>query len=265
MADRPTSRYTEMLHIAVKSSLIEVGRFGLASLIGGRAPARLNFRGTELTVRPNSPDVRVVRALILGELDDAISRVLPRHNLIVDAGGYIGATGVLFAKAFPNARILVLEPSTENFALAIENTRSFANVTVLNAALAAQDGVAVLRDRGTGPWGFTIVNEVADNAAMVAMGEVEALSVPTLLKRFSAEGIDLLKLDIEGGEHDLLAGRPAWVERCGVIVAELHDKIRPGCSAIFNAATAGRRALPLDGEKIISLSHDLATGTAVRT
>lgn len=263
MAARPTSRYAEMLRIAVSSNPVEVGRFGLALVTGGGAPARLNFRGTELKVRPNSPDVLVVRSLMLGEFDEAISRVVLRSNLVVDAGGYIGATGMLFAKAFPKARIVVLEPSTENFALARENTRDFPNVTVLKAALAAEDGVVVLKDRGTGPWGFTIVNEAADKTAMAALGEVEAVSIPTLLKRFGAEGIDLLKLDIEGGEHDLLAARPQWVERCGVIVAELHDRIHPGCTAVFEAAMAGRRALPLVGEKIISLSPDLGAGTAV--
>jgi len=253
-----------MLRIALSSSPIEVGRFGFGTITGSLAPARLNFRGTEIKVRPNTSDVRVVRSLMLGEFDDAIAHVALRHRLIVDAGGYIGATGALFAQAFPDAHIVVLEPSAENFALAVENTCTFSNVTILHAALAAKDGTVVLKDRGTGPWGFTIVNEAADQKVMVTLGEVEAVCMSTLLARFNAAGVDLLKLDIEGGEYDLLVNKPTWVNRCGVIVAELHDKIRPGCSAVFDAAMAGRHMLPLAGEKVISLSTDLVSDLNVR-
>lgn len=259
MAHKRNSRYLEMLKIAVCSNPIETLRFITRSLSGEQTPVKLKFRQNTLTIRPNTHDLRVVRSLMLGEFDDAIAKVVSKHRFIIDAGGYIGATGALFARAFPNSQVVVLEPSEENYSLAESNTRKLSNVTVLRAALASEDGKVELKDRGTGAWGFTIVDEADDASSMASLGEVPAISVPSLLKRFDAQGVDLLKLDIEGGEYDLLSGRPNWVGLCGVVVAELHDKIRPGCTGTFEDAMNGRHAMPLIGEKAISISPSLWT------
>ncbi len=48
--------------------------------------------------------------------------------------------------------------------------------------------------------------------------------------------IDLLKVDIEGAEIEVFESCP-WIKRVQVIALELHERVRPGCSAaVMNAA-----------------------------
>jgi FkbM family methyltransferase len=258
------NRYLEAAVVLICSNPIQVFKFALAKVAGRQWPCRLNFRGCRFLVRPNSPDLRVVRSILLGELEEAIRCTRPKFGLIIDAGGYIGVSAVVFARHFPNARIVVLEPDMENYRLASANCRDYANVDVLNCALAATESQVTLYDRGLGPWGFTIVQQAADAPLMTSIGEVSALSIGTLLRRYGVDGVDLLKLDIEGGEYELFEGCPRWVASCGVIVAELHDRIRPGCSDVFRKAMTGREQVGTGGEKLVSISLEEKIPAAVR-
>jgi len=58
--------------------------------------------------------------------------------------------------------------------------------------------------------------------------EVATLSMPSLLTKLGWQEVDLLKLDIEGGEAALFTGSPDWLRRVGGIVGELHAAYSPG-------------------------------------
>jgi len=60
------NRYLEAAVILICSNPIEVFKFAVARIIGKQWPCRLNFRGFRLLLRPNSPDLRVVRSVLLG-------------------------------------------------------------------------------------------------------------------------------------------------------------------------------------------------------
>jgi hypothetical protein len=49
----------------------------------------------------------------------------------------------------------------------------------------------------------------------------------------------VLKVDIEGAEREVFADPSAWIDRVGVIIVELHDRFRTGCSRAFYRATGG--------------------------
>src|SRR5262245_34309529 len=151
----------------------------------------------DIVVRTGSPDVRVALSCFQGEFD-AVLKAMPRlrHSLIVDAGGYIGTAAIVFAEAYPEATIVTLEPSTENFALLRRNVAPYKNIVPLNKALAPEPGRLVLKDRGTGQWGFTLVPKPADNAASAVKEEVECTTLDQLMREFGADGIGILKLDI---------------------------------------------------------------------
>ncbi len=259
MMRQSRNRYLEMFLIGASSSPFEVAKFALRTAAGSRRACRLNFRGVSILVRPNTPDIRVVRTSFLGEFEPALGFVSERHGVIIDAGGYIGTAAMIFASKFPRSRVVSLEPNFENFLLARQNCAPFPNIEVLNCALGASTGTVNLKDRGLGPWGFTIVEQPADASGVTDLGEVPRLAMDDLLRCIGADGVDLLKLDIEGAEYELLKDRPEWVKRCGVIVAELHERICPGATHAFMTAMAGRALAPANGEKIISVSRDART------
>ena len=100
------------------------------------------------------------------------------------------------------------------------------------------------RNRGLGS-GLQTVN---------VLHNVQLTTISALLQEFSARGIDILKLDIEGGEFELLKDSPHWIQNSRVIIAELHDCIIPGCEAAFRNAMSGRIEMDCGGEKTMSVS-----------
>ena len=98
-------------------------------------------------------------------------------------------------------------------------------------------------------WGNSIV---ADTAATASV-EVPAMTMDDLIARCGIDQIDLLKVDIEGGEADLFC-RPQFLARVGLVAIELHgayglDQFQAAISG------AGFRVYPsgeMDGVRIVT-------------
>jgi FkbM family methyltransferase len=152
-------------------------------------------------------------------------------SVVVDAGANIGMSAIYFAVRYPNARIIAIEPDARNFGVLKQNVESYPMITPVNAALWNQDGVVSLQDAPASAWGVRV--------SAVATGDlVRSITLPTLLKEFQIERVDLFKIDIEGAERELFEDASEWIGGVNVICAELHDRFRPGCSAAFEHATA---------------------------
>lgn len=254
MALQSQNKLIEAAHIFAANPVSALA-FGFDSLRGIKgAPRQLSFRGIKLWVRPGSPDLKVVRSCLLGEFDEVYRHVPSNHNFIIDVGGYIGLVSILLAREFPDAQIVCLEPSSENYLLAEKNCAPYTNIDVMNVALLPTSDVVKLKDRGTGQWGFTVVEQSHDRADAKTIEEVQGVTIPQLLEQYGKSGIDLLKLDIEGGEYALLKDRPEWVADVGVVVAEIHDRICPGASKAFEDAMGDRREIMIQGEKRVSIT-----------
>jgi FkbM family methyltransferase len=122
----------------------------------------------------------------------------------------------------------------------------------MNAALAPDRGVSTLYDRGTGKWGFTLIEKAADRLT-APIETVQCVTVDQIVEQIGSDGIDILKIDIEGSEHALLSRNTGWINKTTGICIELHDRIVPGCSEVWLAATEGRNNRSSLGEKHISL------------
>jgi FkbM family methyltransferase len=234
----------------------QAARFSIVKALGLTRTVEVTIHGTHVHIRPNSPDLHVAQKTLGDEFDDVLPLVLPlRHNLIVDAGAYIGTVSVILARAFPTATIVAIEPSQENFSVLKKNTIRYPNIIALNAALAPIEGYAPFFDHEGGPWGYSLLETTTYGSPSPKMlHEVQLVTIPQILQRFSASGIDLLKLDIEGAEKDLLANAPTWVSNTRVIAAELHDWIQDGCRDTFTEATSGRQEPRKSGELTISVA-----------
>lgn len=205
-----------------------------------RTRRRVVLNGCELVVRENTPDLNVARnCLERGEFDwcrDLIGIRNETSGFIIDAGGYIGTAAIAFSRMYPDWRIVVLEPSPENYEVLVENVRTFPNIVPLNVALKARSDAAELRDRGTGEWGYTTVENPKDVSLCAHVQRVEGVTVEQIRKKYQIQTIDLLKLDIEGGEKEVLESSDSWLPGVRVLVAELHDRIVDGCREAFDKA-----------------------------
>jgi FkbM family methyltransferase len=205
-------------------------------------------RGREhaLALRLGSSDIPTFRKVLVDcEYELPVSF---EPKTILDAGANVGLSAVYFASRFPSARIVAIEPERANFELLLRNVAPYPNVTCLRKALVGVPRTVSIVDPGEGSWAFQAAQVGDERAAHI--DEVEGVTVSEVMRTFGWTHIDLLKLDIEGSEKEVFeAGRP-WIDSVDIIVAELHDALRRGCSLAFYSATASFRQEFHKGENV---------------
>ena len=225
-------------------------RLTLANLLGRRRLFRIRLFGFEVWLRSGTPDLAVAIDSLGGEFDAVLGLPDP-GGLIIDAGGYIGTAALKLAAAFPNSKVICLEPSASNLEILRRNVGAISNIAVMQAALAATEGEATLHDAGNGEWGFSIVAD--GTGPRRPLGAVPTVTIEGVLAHEERDRLFLLKLDVEGAEVEILTASAGWIGCTDIIIAELHEHLVPGADAAFAAATAGRANTRLPGEKVMSV------------
>jgi FkbM family methyltransferase len=205
---------------------------GLAKLI--RKPLLMTLRNKSLAypvqLRARTSDLMVYEEVVL---NDEYRFDLPQSpKVILDIGANIGLTSAYFATRYPDARILAIEPEAENFRLLRKNLEPYKNVRPIRAALWSNDTRVELKDTGSGSWAFQVEES--------STGAIPAVTLSTLLAENEVSYADLVKIDIEGAEREVFAGALDWVSNVGLLMIELHDRFKPGCSDTVCAAMSGR-------------------------
>ncbi len=238
--------------VARENGALEAVRLTALRATGSQAPRRMRIGGVDLFVRPGSPDIGVVRSCLGGEFD-CLRHAYPAdaRGLILDAGGYIGAAAIALARMYPQATVLTVEPSAENLALLERNIAAYPNIRAIKAAVAPEDGGEIaLRDRGTGPWGFSVVNTGSGKGTVLET--VPIVGIGELIETYGEGHALIAKIDIEGAEAALFRA-PAWLDRVGVLMVELHERFVPGCEDLFWEANADRFVFKPQNEKYVSV------------
>jgi FkbM family methyltransferase len=170
-----------------------------------------------------------------------------RKPLIIDCGANSGMATRYFVDTFPGAKAVAIEPDRENLELARRNNPS-GEVDFRLAGVSAQTGKARLERENADNWGYQ--TELSEN------GDVEMVTINSILKDHEDCVPFLIKIDIEGFESDLFSANTEWVDRFPVIIMELHDWMLPGeCNSMnFLKVIAGRnRDFLLRGENVLSI------------
>lgn len=173
--------------------------------------------------RINTTDINVFQQIFLsGEYDCAGAESDP--EFIVDCGANIGCASAFFLNRYPKARVLAIEADAKNFEVCKLNLEPYGTrVKVIHGAIWPRtEALAVDRgEDGKGQeWSFH-VRPCREGEPQ----EVEAVSLADLVKEAPNGQIDLLKIDIEGGEQDLFsADVEPWLSRTRTIVVELHGQ-----------------------------------------
>jgi FkbM family methyltransferase len=134
---------------------------------------------------------------------------------VIDAGANIGLSAIYFATRFPDARVVAIEPQSENFRLLERNTARYPNVIPLHAALWSDDTQLGLSNPDDRVDSYQYTPDAA-------VETVPAFNMPSVLSRFEMPLVDLLKIDIEGAETEVFAQTPEWVRRVDMFIIELH-------------------------------------------
>jgi len=152
-------------------------------------------------------------------------------DVVLDVGANVGLFSVYLARRNPRLRVIALEPFRENFDCLQANLRS-ARATSVEAhriAIGGRDGVGTMVARGERSLDHTLDLDHAAGADTVPV-----LPLAGVLDLAKSDRISLLKVDVEGSEHDAFAhADQATLRRCERIAIEYHDNIRPGTLALL--------------------------------
>jgi FkbM family methyltransferase len=196
-------------------------------------------------------DVLVVRELFL-DRDYRVPADLDVRS-VLDLGSNTGISIRFFRALYRDARIVGVEPDPRLFARLRENTRALAGVSVQPVAASDRTGSARFFAAAEG-WASSL-SRPRGRADEI---EVQCETVAGILAREGLDRVDLVKVDIEGGEWPLLeSGQLQAVTDC--IVGELHDG-GPG-----RTVDDARRALGGWTLTVHAADGAVASFTAVRT
>ncbi len=183
-----------------------------------------------LQLRAQTSDIPTFLQIFKDKDYDILMNINPK--LIIDGGANVGYASVFFANKFPKAKIIAVEPEESNFQILKENTASYQNIELIKSGIWNKDTYLKVKDIGLGRWGMT-VEEVNSKEP----GSFKAVTIGQLLKCSGNKEIDILKLDIEGAEKEVfLDTYEEWLSKVNLLIIELHDRIKPGCSETFYSA-----------------------------
>lgn len=144
-------------------------------------------------------------------------------DCVVDLGGNVG---IFSSRVAPSAKkVITCEPVPENFAQLERNIGGYDNIERLKIAVADENGTMKIylpvQEGATGV--FSAHREGNEDRLSEACVEVESVSFATLLETQGIDEIDLLKIDVEGGEYDILYPAADLLPRVRRIHGEYHD------------------------------------------
>lgn len=228
----------------------------LGSKITGIKPTiRVNARGIQhpLKLRIGTTDISTYLQVLVECHYEFDKPEDPRF--IIDAGANIGLASVYFANRYPLARIVAIEPEASNFKMLCENVAPYPQVKPVRAALWRENGELFLFDSGQGNHGFQVGGDRGRDGG--GLGSVPGFTIGSIMRDAGEGRVDLLKIDIEGAEREVMGKSREWIEKVDVLMIELHDDIKPGCSQTFYEATQSFSNAVFKGETI--MRHAMTT------
>jgi FkbM family methyltransferase len=145
-----------------------------------------------------------------------VCSLIESGDCVFDIGAHIGSFAIPMAqRAGPAGRVVAIEAMPENFALLAENIRANGlerNVTALQTVIGKETGryAPSIPDTNSGATYFTQTPDA---------GGTQALTLDHIAAKTAAP--DLIKIDIEGGELDVLGNSAIVRERRPVIYSEV--------------------------------------------
>ncbi len=173
---------------------------------------------------------------------------------ILDAGANVGYGALWFARKFPKAQIVSLEPESNNFGMLQKNTEAYPRIRPVKAGLWNRSCYLRIIPTEWGSWGFRteeVETETSDS--------IRALSVQDIMKEQGWNTIDLLKMDIEGAERFVFDDRVhEWLPRVRMMFLELHDNVDTNCSKrVFKALLDHDFRVDVSGENLVLVNNQL--------
>ncbi len=172
--------------------------------------------GAKVTYRLSRADIQTVREVWFDQVYRLPFEFDGRGGVLLDLGGNIGCTSVYLALRYGFDRTITVEPVSDNAALARRNLmQNEVAAEVIEGAVGAVSGTvhfATSADRNRG--------------RIDVRGDlVVALLTPKEILARAGGSLALVKMDIEGGEEEILDEDVSWLSGVAALIVEFHPAI----------------------------------------
>lgn len=219
--------------------------------------------GFPISYRFNRGDLQSLREVIIEEVY-ALDASVPCHR-VLDLGANIGLYSLWLAHRIEGGQpgsaplkacqLLAVEPVPANADVVRMNfTANQIHGEVICAAVGQQSGEAWFEGRNESNLGQLVMNDRGGQRAGAVCVRVPVVGIRELLARFPGGQVDLVKMDIEGGEADLLGHDLDWLANVGALVIEWHDDRADSGPLLQNLIKAGFRHHRINSTKQDNLS-----------
>jgi FkbM family methyltransferase len=148
------------------------------------------------------------------------NKKISNDEIIIDAGVFKGGVSSIFAKHFPNNKIIGFEPIPKHYEIASSVTKKYQNVKILNMALSDSTGEQTFHIATTAS--ASSLNPIGESDRYSLYQNIQVKTV-TLDDYFKTENILCMKMDIEGYELAVLKAAPKTLGRIRYIIAEMNN------------------------------------------
>ncbi len=201
---------TQLIHRRIAAAFGQDGRT-LYTIKVPRYPHPVTIRGGN-----GSDGFAFYQILAMKDFD--ILSDLGSPKLIIDAGANIGMSSIYFLNRYPSVKVVAVEPDPETFEICKMNLAPYKDrVVLIKGAVWSSRGRVVL-EKGELEW-----NSHAKEATGGADGSVDSYDIPSLIAAAGGGTVDLLKVDIEGGELAVFGkNTDSWLPAIKNIAIEFH-------------------------------------------
>jgi len=200
---------------------------GYSLSAAGEGLSRLSRSGEQFYLRNSGSDALVFREIFLKEEYAALLKLLQMNNIkvrtVADIGANIGLAGRYFLRHLKPGRMLCVEPYGPSFDICNMNLGGRPGVTLVNKAIWSTPVPELnlhRHFRDGQDWSIA----ATEKQGSLQVGKASAITLGQVLEMEDYSTIDLLKVDIEGGEQEIFSpdADTAFLENVKVVCVELH-------------------------------------------
>lgn len=161
----------------------------------------------------------------------------------------MGIASVIFSLQFPEAKVISVEMSPQNYQILKANTHFLKNVIPINAGVFnsiqtvyfsnGEEKEERRKRRTLEGWAYMLKNS-SDIGVRHDAIPVKSVTVDFLENIFGIKHFDFVKMDVEGSELEIFSRGPngydphTWFKGVQLLLAETHDRLKEGCTAAIH-------------------------------
>lgn len=193
-------------------------------LRSGRQPEIGQFRFKGMSFLARKEDWVAIREVLVEDEYQCVDDLFDGDSepRVLDLGANIGSFALRVFARCPSASVVSVEPADDTFAILRQNhqTNKHLSWELVHAGVWSDDRPLSLMRRGISVGHRVVAQDAGDT--------VSGIALQTLIDKLGWEAIDLIKMDIEGGEESVIPSAESVLKKTQTLIVEVHsDRIDP--------------------------------------